>query len=164
MYENNKKGLYAYFSMAKKALHMLADTPEFITDKQTIKPKSAGLNISKGINATNALNTYGRRLQADWMLESAYVDASLDMENEENPPEQVLNLRKIRSIGYIKECIAWGPEINCDRISAMNMVMIYDMDLNEYGTKKVTEKTGGLANDKFFQRYGKTRMYNRAYN
>jgi len=156
MYENNKKGLYAYFSMAKKALHMLAETPEFITDKQTIKPKNIGSNTSKGINATNQLNTYGRRLQADWMLENAYEDVvqSLDdIDGEE--PVVTSNYKKIRSIGYLKECIAWNPEINTDRISAMNMVMIYDMDLSEYGTKVSKERISTLANDKFFNRYNR---------
>ena len=33
-----------------------------------------------------------------------------------------------RSIGYIKECIAWNPDINTDRVSAMDMVMILRED------------------------------------
>ena len=40
MYENNKKGMYAYFEFNKKALHILADFPEHLKDKQTLKPAS----------------------------------------------------------------------------------------------------------------------------
>jgi hypothetical protein len=45
------------------------------------------------------------------------------------------NLRRIRSIGYIKECIAWNPDINTDRVSAMDMVMILREDRAKYTTK-----------------------------
>jgi len=45
------------------------------------------------------------------------------------------NLRRIRSIGYIRECIAWNPDINTDRVSAMDMVMILREDRAKYTTK-----------------------------
>jgi hypothetical protein len=36
LYENNIKGPYAYFS-SRRCLHYLADTPEYLRDKQIIK-------------------------------------------------------------------------------------------------------------------------------
>ena len=156
MYENNKKGLYGYFQMIKKNIGILADTPEFILDKQTLKPRNVSNNTTKGINATAAINAYGRRLQVDWMLENAYEE-EVDLDDIENPKPVTNNIHKIRSIGYIKECIAWNPDLNADRISAMSMVMLYDMALTEYGTKTSKEKTNTLANDKFFNRKYRSR-------
>ena len=117
MYENNKKGLFAYFANVKKAVTMLADTPQIITDKQVLKPKNVFDNTSKGINATAAINVYGRRLQADWMVENAYTDEVKYDDNGEEIIVRVPNLKKIRSIGYIKEAIAWNSEINCVSLS-----------------------------------------------
>ena len=50
------------------------------------------------------------------------------------------NLRRIRSIGYIKECIAWNPDINTDRVSAMDMVMILREDRAKMTTKFEDQK------------------------
>jgi hypothetical protein len=50
------------------------------------------------------------------------------------------NLRRIRSIGYIKECIAWNPDINTDRVSAMDMVMILREDRAKMTTKFEEER------------------------
>jgi len=154
MYENNKKGLYAYFNNVKKSLHMLADTPDIITDKQVMKPKNLIGNTSKGINATNAINAYGRRLQADWMVEEAYKEVLVEYNEDGEEKDKVFipNYKKIRSIGYIKECIAWNPDINTDRISAMNMVMIYDVAISEFNYTSVKERVKTMADDPFFNR------------
>jgi hypothetical protein len=58
------------------------------------------------------------------------------------------NLRRIRSIGYIKECIAWNPDINTDRVSAMDMVMILREDRAKY-TNKYEEPINENVNDFF---------------
>ena len=43
MYESNKKGIYAYFSKMQ-CTHLLADTPEYLRDKQMIKYSAFGSN------------------------------------------------------------------------------------------------------------------------
>ena len=98
MYENNKKGLYGYFQMIKKNIGILADTPEFILDKQTLKPRNVVNNTTKGINATTAINAYGRRLQVDWMLENAYEEFDINAEETDEPKLVTNNIHKIRSI------------------------------------------------------------------
>lgn len=153
MYENNKKGLYAYFNNVKGAITMLADTPEILTDKQLSKPKSVSGNVSKGINATSAINSYGLRLQADWMVETAYSDEFIDQnEDETNNKPIIPNFRKIRSIGYIKEAVAWHPKINADRVSAMNMVMIYDVELAQYNDFNSTKNKINSEFNNFFNK------------
>ena len=53
-------------------------------------------NKAKGVNSSTKINAWGRRLQAQWMMHSAYIQE----EDEEGP--ELLNLHKIRSIGYLK--------------------------------------------------------------
>lgn len=112
LYEANLKGVYSYFKH-KNALQYLADTPEILKDMDFVRPT---LSASKGVRVNQQINAWGRQLQVSWMLNKAY-----SMEDTE---EQVLNLHKLRSIGYIEEAIAWNPDGNYDRVSAMNMLMI----------------------------------------
>ena len=46
LYENNKKGIYAYFSKMN-CTHLLADTPEYLRDKQLVKVFFIWLVIKK---------------------------------------------------------------------------------------------------------------------
>ena len=149
MYESNKKGLFAYFQLVKKDISILADTPEYLSDKSSLKPSYG--NTAKGINATERINTMGRNLQVTWMLQNAYTDTPIE-EGEVSK----LNLHTIRSIGYIKECIAWNPDINADRVSAMNMVMLFDAELSQYEDGVTREKAQTRADDPFFKKVYKS--------
>lgn len=142
-YENDKKGLFAYFSH-RNALSYLADNPQILKDMELIKANNLYGNKAKGTNSGVKINAWGRRLQADWMLEPAY--------NEEKTG--LLNLHKIRSIGYLKESIAWNEDGNFDRVSAMGMLMILREEYKKYKLQVEEsmgkEKTKALSNDPFF--------------
>jgi len=155
MYENNKKGLFGYFQLAKKALHLLADFPQHLSDKQDMKPRAFIGNTAKGYTSTPEVKRYGRRLQADWLLETAYMDiADLEYDDDGNPinKDLALNIHKIRSIGYLEECSQWNPDGNFDRVDAMTAVLIYDAELGQYEQKVVKERVKTLADDPFFRR------------
>ena len=124
-YENNLKGLFSYFSN-HNGLHLLCDTPEILRDMDIVKSTLYG-NRSKGTRTTKEVIKLGKTLQRQWML-SNYEIELYDENMEENVTTFIPNLRRIRSIGYIKECIAWNPDINADRVSAMDMVMILRED------------------------------------
>lgn len=163
MYENNKKGLFGYFQLAKKALHMLADYPQHLADKQEMKPRAFTGNTAKGYTSTPEIKRYGRRLQADWLLETAYTDlADLEYDDDGNPINKnlALNIHKIRSIGYLEECSQWNPDGNFDRVDAMTAVLIYDAELGQYEQKVVKERVKTLADDPFFRRTEKMRTTN----
>lgn len=139
---------------------MLADTPTFLKDRVILKQNITEMfNTNKGINALTEINAHARRQQVKWMLEKAYNQPKYNQaeeeggNNEENSNKQMINVYTIRSIGYIKECLAWNGVINADRISAMNMVMLYDEALNNFD-KQVTveQKIKTLAQDDFFNR------------
>ena len=153
MYENNKKGLFGYFNNVKRALSLLADTPTIITDRQDISVRGMN-NTSKGINATKAINMYGLKLQVDWMREEAYNEERVDLSEEEiEVLPFIANLQKIRSIGYLKETAVWNSKINADRVSAMNMVMIFDAELDQFNYEKHIQEQSRFSNDPFMQKF-----------
>lgn len=66
LYESNKKGLFAYFQKMN-CTHLLADTPEYLRDKQMIKYSAFGSN-AKGVNASAVINNYANSLVREWLL------------------------------------------------------------------------------------------------
>jgi len=151
LYENDKKGLYGHFRNSN-SLYLLADTPEIVRDQDMGTISKIG-NKSKGVNSSVKINSWGRRLQAQWMVKSAYVQE----ENDENR----LNLHKIRSIGYVKEAIAWNPDVNADRVSAMGMLMILRADRERMDLSYEASSDKGLEADKFWDKSfkGKANSY-----
>jgi hypothetical protein len=65
-YESNLKGCFSYFSKMN-CTHLLADTPEYLRDKQIIKYTSFG-NNAKGVRATAAINNYADSLIKEWLI------------------------------------------------------------------------------------------------
>jgi hypothetical protein len=143
-YENNLKGLFAYFSN-KNALHYLADTPQILKDMELIKNIGYG-NSSKGCFANARINSWGRMLQADWMLSKAYT-------NDED--DERLNLHRLRSIPYIEEAIYWNADGNFDRISAGVMLFILREDRfrrTQSAKNNLDKHVNKIANDPYFTR------------
>ena len=120
LYESNKKGLYAYFARLN-CTHLLADTPEFLRDKQLVKYSAFGSN-AKGVNASAAINNYANGLLKDWLLKPVPIIVTEDgVEKETSIP----NLYRLKNRALIEELINFTPELNVDRIRAMGMVMLY---------------------------------------
>lgn len=150
LYESNKKGIFAYFSKMN-CTHLLADTPEFLRDKQLIKYSSFGSN-AKGVNASAAINAYANNLIRDWLMKPVTVIQNIDGEDVE---VTVYNLNFLRNRALIEELIAFNPEINVDRIRALGMVMLYreeKMVLYQGNPSRDSEEIPKdyLGNDKFF--------------
>lgn len=150
LYESNKKGIFAYFSKMN-CTHLLADTPEFLRDKQLIKYSSFGSN-AKGVNASAAINAYANNLIRDWLMKPVTIIQNVDGEDVE---VTVYNLNFLRNRALIEELIAFNPEINVDRIRALGMVMLYreeKMVLYQGNPSRDSEEVPKdyLGNDKFF--------------
>lgn len=150
LYESNKKGIFAYFSKMN-CTHLLADTPEFLRDKQLVKYSSFGSN-AKGVNASAAINAYANNLIRDWLMKPVTVIQNVDGEDVE---VTVYNLNSLRNRALIEELIAFNPEINVDRIRALGMVMLYreeKMVLYQGNPSRDSEEVPKdyLGNDKFF--------------
>lgn len=154
-YENNIKGFFAY-AENMNLIQYLADTPQILRDMDLVKGAGFG-NTSKGTTASKFVNAWGRKLQSDWMISPAYVaDEEDEYDEEGNKIEKpkLLNLHTIRSLGYLREAIAWDADGNFDRVSAMGMCMILREDRIKYLDKSDQEKLEGRFTDSFFNRYG----------
>lgn len=157
-YENNKKGLFSYFSK-NNCTYLLTDQLEFLRDKQMIKEIGYG-NKAKGTNATLAINSYGRNLLRAWLLRPTVVIQEVDGE----PAEVTIPaLFTLRSRALIKELINYNSEGNFDRISSMGMLMLLREDKmityqgNISREKQEKASKSYLGNDPFFNRNYRTR-------
>ena len=152
----NKKGIFAYFQKMQ-CTHLLADTPEYLRDKQMIKYSNFGSN-AKGVNATAAINNYANGLIRDWLLKPV---ATVVIEDNEEKEIMVPNLYFIRGRALLEELIAFDPVRNFDRIRALGMLMLYREEkvilygsrLNEEDSERTNKSY--LGNDDYF-----TRNYN----
>lgn len=152
-YENNKKGLFSYFSK-NNCIYLLTDQLEFLRDKQMIKDVGYG-NKAKGTNAVLAVNSYARNLLRAWLLRPTIVIQEVDGESTEVAVPALFN---VRSRALIKELINFNNEGNFDRISAMGMLMLLREDKmivyqgNISRERQERESSSYLGNDPFFSR------------
>ena len=117
MPENEKKGIYAYFSH-KHSEYLLADQPDIIKDIM----KTTTVQRGKGIHMNKSIKDWGEILIRDWL-------------NEEYA-EGKLNVTKVFSEPLLEELIAYNDEGNFDRVMALMMVMIYREELHHVHVKK----------------------------
>jgi len=120
LYENNIKGPYAYFS-SRRCLHYLADTPEYLRDKQIIKYQGFG-NTSKGVAALAAVNNYANSLIREWLIKPVTIVVNEDGQEVE---KVVSNMAFVKNRALLQELISFNPDGNFDRIRALGMVMLY---------------------------------------
>lgn len=152
LYESNKKGIFAYFKVMK-CVHMLAETPEYLRDKQMIKYANIGSN-AYGVNASSAINNYANSLLKDWF--NKLVPIVVHNENNEENVVYLPILYTLKTRALIEEAIQFNPEINVDRIRAMGMVMLYRQEfIIKYGSNMNAESReqankDDLSNDPYF--------------
>lgn len=154
LYESNKKGIFAYFQ-SRKCTFLLAETPEYLRDKQLIKYKGFGSN-AYGVNASAPINNYANGLLKDWFNKLVPIIIKDENGNEKQIELPILYTLKNRAL--IEEGIQFNPEINVDRIRAMGMVMLYRQEyIIKYGDALNKESREAIpkddpSNDTFFTR------------
>jgi hypothetical protein len=150
-YENNKKGLFAYFSRMN-CTYLMTDTLNFLKDKQMIKVQGYG-NSAKGTVATAAINTYALELIRRWLLIPTTVIRNIDGKEQE---VSIPNLFNIQSRALLQELIGYNSEGNFDRVSSLGMLMLLREDKviihqgNFSTAKEDTSDKNYLGNDPFF--------------
>ena len=122
-YENNKKGLFAYFSRMN-CLYLLTDTLEFLKDKDMVKGGQIG-NKLKGTQATEGVNNYARTLIRNWLIKER---TKVIYEDGEERTVTVYNLFNVENLALLMELSQWNPDGNFDRVSAMGMLMLLRED------------------------------------
>ena len=154
LYESNKKGLYSYMEK-NRATFRLADTPEYLRDKQLIKYSSFG-SSAKGVNASANINNFANRLIKDWLLMKVPIEVK--QEDGHTEIQEIPKLYKLKNRALIEELIQFNPDINVDRIRALGMLMLYrEQYIIRYGTERTESSSEALSkdyagNDEFFTR------------
>lgn len=133
MYEQNLPGLYTYFQQ-KKCTYLLADTPYQLRNSETYKMNT---NTSKGINASNTVNSTARDFIKSWLNEPVSTNS------------EKLVLNTIYSPACLKELISWNPNGNFDRVSALGMLLWHDATLIKQEEKSKTNTKSFLESDYF---------------
>lgn len=154
LYESNIKGCYSYMEKMHST-YLLADTPQYLRDKQIIKYSGFG-SSAKGVSATAPVNNFANRLIKDWFNKLVPIERTDEDGNKEIVQTPSLYLLKTRAL--IEEAIQFNPEINVDRIRALGMVMLYREEyiilygnnLNRESREKV--RKDDPSNDPFFKR------------
>ena len=152
LYENNKKGIFSYFSRMN-CIYLLEDTPEFLRDKDMIKTTGLG-NKSKGYSATKGINEYADKLTRDWLMQPVTIIQTV---NKEEVETTIYKLYTVRNRAFLRECSLFNPDINVDRIRAFGAVMLsreQHLIYNNGTLKRDSEKIERdyLGNDDFFTR------------
>lgn len=156
-YENNLKGLFSHFSNKNK-LYLLTDTLQYLRDQELVTGPLGG-NKAKGTRTNKETIKLGKTLQRSWQLTQ---QMTVDDEGNEI---YVANYRRIRSIGYLEECIAWNPDGNFDRVSAMDMVMLYREDIKRHVDDYKEDRDDSYSisdNDDFIDKNWNTYMANQS--
>ena len=139
LYENEKKGLYVYFTQ-KHEEYWLADQPDIIND---ILQGTTKVNRKKGIHMNKEIKLWGERLIRDWL-------------NDEYAPGYK-NLTKIFSEPLLEELISYSEDANADRVMAFMMIMIYKEELHHVHVKekKDFDKSRWLFSEPLFKKLEK---------
>lgn len=149
LYENNKKGIYSYFAQ-RNCLYLLAETPEYLRDKDLIKVIGIG-NKGRGVNATLGINNYANLLIQQWLIKPVTNVVEEDGEQKEMT---ISNLYNLKGRALILELIKFNPDGNFDRVRALGMAMLYreeKMILYQGDMRNANKKdTKYLGNDEFF--------------
>lgn len=157
LYENNKKGLFAWFSN-RNCLYLLADVPQILKDVELMKGNLYG-NRAKGYSGSVPSNAMGRRLLKDWLLKPIKDVISKTDENGITYEEEIsyTNLKKLRGIATIQELIQWESHGNYDRVSSLVALMIYREEMYRYINQSSDEMNSvyknSITNDKFFDKF-----------
>lgn len=117
MYENERKGLFPYFT-AKHCDYLLADQPDIISDIVS----NSKVQRKKGCHMNKQIKQWGEGLIKDWL-------------NEEQAPGKK-NLHNILSEPLLEELISYNDTGNFDRVMALMQVMIYREQLYNLKVKE----------------------------
>ena len=152
MVENNKKNTFAYFSKMN-SLHLMADTPEYLKNKQILKANTFG-NASKGCPATTPVINFAMERLRDWLLKPVTVTEEF---NGESISITIPNLHFLKNRALIKELMLYNPAINVDRIMSMCQLMLYreeKMILYQGEPRRAENRIDStyLGNDPFFNK------------
>lgn len=122
MFENERKGIYPYFTN-KHCDYLLADQPDKIITEVF---KDSKVHRRKGCHMTKSIRAYGEGLILEWLL-------------DEYEPGHT-NIERIYSEPLLEELIENDGIKNVDRVIALCMVMLYREELYQVKVSAAKEQ------------------------
>ena len=114
---------------------------------------------SKGVNATQPVQTYGRTRIRDWLLKPFKITTKVVVNDHEEEAEVTINsINRCYYRALMKELSMWNPDSNFDRYDALLMLMLLrEQKLMLCGNQSPSEvismdQSDYLGNDEFFLR------------
>lgn len=152
LYENQLKGLKAYFEM-KNSLHYLCEQPQIIKDmvKNSKVSRGYGIHMNRGAGSATGIKDQCELYLKQWLYE------------ERTGPDdtKILNLHTIKSIPLLKELIAYDREVNTDRVVAFMLCILQSKEMHNIQLQEMQPKTI-LEMDAFFsKRLFQKNIYNK---
>jgi len=143
-YESNLKGCYAHF-LNKNSLHLFCDTPEILSDKSIggkagVGNKSKGTRVGGNANGSPIIN-YGINEILSWIESPAY-----------DKPEGTRVMDTLQGPQLLRELISYSPQLNCDRISSLILLMIIRADRKRITDVSKTQSVKSKASDPLWSR------------
>jgi hypothetical protein len=142
LYENQLKGLKAYFEM-KNSLHYLCEQPQIIKDivKDSKVNRGYGIHMNRGTGSATGIKDQCEIYVHQWLYE------------ERTGPDdtKILNLHTIKSIGLLKELIAYDRECNTDRVVAFMLCILQAKEMHKLQLLELQPKTM-LESESFFSK------------
>lgn len=142
LYENQLKGLKAYFEM-KNSLHYLCEQPQIIKDivKNSKVNRGYGIHMNRGSGTATGIKDQCEQYLHQWLYE----------ERNGVDDKKILNLQTIKSIGLLKELIAYDREVNTDRVIAFMLCILQCKEMHRLHLEDMNPQTL-LDMDTFFSR------------
>ena len=157
-YENNKKGLFNYFS-TMNSLYLLTDVLQFLKDMDIVKGETYG-NKQKGTVSTESIKKYARSCIKDYLLKGVNIIKGEKQEDGfiEEKEEFIPRVYTVMGRALLKELSMWTPNGNFDRHDALGMLMLLREDklrlLGPNGVNGINMRgsTKYLGDDDFFSK------------
>lgn len=144
LYENQLKGFKNYFN-EKNSLRWLWEQPDHMI-KDMIKDSKVnrgyGVHMTRGANGNSGIKDMCELYLKDWL----YTEVKKGDDNIK------FNFHGIKSIGLLKELIAYNVEDNFDRVIALMLCVLQTKELHKVHVDSMVNSTNSIGRDPFLQK------------
>ena len=152
LYENQLKGMKNYF-FEKNSLHFMWEQPDYMI-KDMIKDSKVqrgyGIHMTRGSNGNSGIKDMCELYLKDWLYtEKANEDDTI-----------LFNFHTIKSIGLLKELIAYDGEVNTDRVIALMLCILQTKELHKIHVHTTTDENNLWGADPFLKKIWESEKIN----
>lgn len=145
LYENQLKGMKNYFAN-KNSLYLMWEQPDHMI-KDIIKDSKVqrgyGCHMNRGNGGSSGIKDMCELYLKDWLY----------TERDDIDGKKIFNFHTIKSIGLLKELIAYDVEGNYDRVIAFMLCILQTKELHKIHVQNMTENAQTWGQDPYLKKY-----------